>query len=195
MGVVAHNFAREFLYQPHSRRAAPLCKVFLRPCSPGNFACEQRKDPDLQRMIHFLETGGLPDDVSLSQKTAAQALQFSIVDGVLYFVSGKQASKKQAVVPHQLRHELLRETHGGILAGHFSANRLFQTLSRHWWWEGMHKDCVEYCRSCVECAIVKGTGRVHKPPLHPIPVQRPFQIIGVDVMELPVTQQIKVTVM
>ena len=53
----------------------------------------------------------------------------------------------------------------------------------------MHKDCVEYYRSCVECAIVKGTGRVHKPPLHPIPVQRPFQIIGVDVMELPVTQQ------
>ena len=56
--------------------------------SQGDFGCEQRQDPDLQRMIHFLETGSLPDDVSLSQKTAAQALQFSIVhvDGILYFV-------------------------------------------------------------------------------------------------------------
>ena len=49
----------------------------------------------------------------------------------------------------------------------------------------MYRDCVDYCKSCVECAVVKGTGKVQRPPLHPIP----FQILGVDIMELPVTQQ------
>jgi transposase InsO family protein len=53
----------------------------------------------------------------------------------------------------------------------------------------MYKDCVDYCRNCVECAVVKRTGKLQRPPLHPIPVQRPFQIVGVDIMELPITQQ------
>ena len=157
--------------------------------SHGEFGQEQCRDPDLQKMIQFLETGNLPDNVSQSQKIAAQALQFSLVDGILYFVDTKQQSKKQVVVPVQLRQKLLQEAHGGILAGHFSANRLFHTLSCHWWWDTMYRDCVDYCKNCVECAVVKGTGKAQRPPLHPIPVQRPFQIIGVDIMEFPMTQQ------
>ena len=48
--------------------------------SQGEFSQEQLKGPDLKKIIQFLETGNLPDDVSLSQKIAAQALQFSVVD-------------------------------------------------------------------------------------------------------------------
>ena len=46
---------------------------------------------------------------------------------------------------------------------------------------------LEYAESCPQCAIVKGTGHKNKPPLHPILTERPFQIVGVDIMELPVT--------
>ena len=52
----------------------------------------------------------------------------------------------------------------------------------------MYADAVQYCSSCTSCVVVSGGGRVHRPLLHPIPVQRPFQILGVDVMELPKTQ-------
>ena len=41
----------------------------------------------------------------------------------------------------------------------------------------------------AECAIAMGIGRRMKPLLHPIPVKRPFQILGVDVMELPKTSK------
>ena len=44
-------------------------------------------------------------------------------------------------------------------------------------------------RSCGECATVTGVGRCCRPPLHPIPVKKPFQIIRVDIVELPVTEQ------
>lgn len=36
---------------------------------------------------------------------------------------------------------------------------------------------------------MKGTRKLKRPLLHPIAVQRPFQILAVDIMELPVTQQ------
>ena len=47
-------------------------------------------------------------------------------------------------------------------------------------------DC--YCNSCPQCATVSGAGRQGRPPLRPIPVKRPFQIFGVDVMDLPKTE-------
>ena len=73
------------------------------------------------------------------------------------------------------------------MAGHFSGSQLYSSLARSWWWEGMFSDASEHCRSCPQCAIVTGGGRAHCPFLHPIPVQRAFQIVGLDIMELPRT--------
>ena len=53
----------------------------------------------------------------------------------------------------------------------------------------MFKDAVTYAKSCPECAIVSGTGRRLKLPLQPIPVSRPFQILGINVMDLPLTDR------
>ena len=52
---------------------------------------------------------------------------------------------------------------------------------QHWWWEGMY---VELCKMCY--SWWKQT--VPQPPLHPIPISRPFEIMGVDIMELPNTR-------
>ena len=51
----------------------------------------------------------------------------------------------------------------------------------------MYVDTIKYVDSFPECTITAGTGRHYKPPLHPIPVSRPFQIVGADLMELPRT--------
>ena len=44
-----------------------------------------------------------------------------------------------------------------------------------------------FVQNCPECTIVAGGSKVRCPPLHPILVQRPFQIFGIDIMELPKT--------
>ena len=44
---------------------------------------------------------------------------------------------------------------------------------------------LQFVKNCATCSIVSGGGKVACPPLHPIPVQRPFQIIDVDAMGLP----------
>lgn len=43
--------------------------------------------------------------------------------------------------------------------------------------------------NCPEHTITTGTGRHYKPPLHPIPVSKPFQIVSVDLMEFPRTHR------
>ena len=111
-----------------------------------------------------------------------------MVDNIFYHVDGKRGGLRRAAVPQHLQQSILKDHHSGKLAGHFSGTRLYATLSRQWWWRTMHKDVLEFCRSCGECATVTGVGRRCKPPLHPIPVQRPFQI-GVDIMELPITER------
>ena len=150
---------------------------------------EQRKDSTLSGLITYLEKGRLPLDSNLSRKIAAQATQFEILNGILYFLDPKRHFQKRTVVPTHLRDRLIAGVHGGPLAGHFSARRLFNTLTRTWWWEGMYRDIESHCKSCPQCAVVTGAGRPGRPPLQPIPVSRPFQILGVDIMDLPKTER------
>ena len=51
----------------------------------------------------------------------------------------------------------------------------------------MYKDLMEYARRCPQCTIVERKEQKKIPPLMPIPVDHPFQIMGVDIMELPLT--------
>ena len=111
------------------------------------------------------------------------------MDDILFYIDTKHQSKRRAVVPEHIRKRVMEETHGGTLGGHYPGNRLYNTLARHWWWEGMYLDAIRYSKSCPECAIVSGGGKQYRPPLHPIPVERPFQIVGVDIMDLPKTQR------
>jgi len=64
------------------------------------------------------------------------------------------------------------------MAGHFSG---VKTLVKQWYWERMYTDCVTHCKFCPQ---TQGTGRTVVPPLKPSSV---FQIVGVDIMELPKT--------
>ena len=154
-----------------------------------SFDKEQRKDPCLSEMVVFLEHGALPADEVKARKIANQAPLFAIIEGILYYVDAKQGNAKRAVVPRHLRKQILEEGHAGPFGGHFSGKRLYSALALHWWWEGMYTETVQHCKACPECATATGTGRAQKPPLCPIPVRRPFQIWGLDIMDLPKTEQ------
>ena len=46
---------------------------------------------------------------------------------------------------------------------------------------------IQFVKNCPICSIVLGGGKVARPLLHPIPIKPSFQIIGVDIMDLPTT--------
>ena len=154
-----------------------------------SFAEQQQKDSWIRDMSLYLEHGNLPEDENQGRKIAAQSVHFAILDDILYYVDSKCNNRKRVIVPQQLQQEILQEGHCGMTGGHFSGKRTFNTLAQHWWWKHMYRDTINFCKSCPDCAIVSGVGRRNKPPLCPIPVQRPFQIIGVDIMELPKTSK------
>ena len=117
-----------------------------------------------------------------------QALHFSVIENIIYFVESKQDGRKRCAVPEHLRQQIMTESHSSPMAGHFSGEKLYKSLVRHWLWPGMYKDVILFFKSCPQCVMVNSIGRVNRPPLHPIPVERPFQIFGVDIMDLPITK-------
>ena len=52
----------------------------------------------------------------------------------------------------------------------------------------MRSDVRHHCRSCLTCATRKGTGKPSRPPLKAIEVGGPFHRVGVDVLQLPLTE-------
>ena len=105
------------------------------------------------------------------------------------FLDHTREDRKRIAVPLHLREKIMRESHGGKYSGHFAGPKLYKTLSQQWWWSDMYNDVLSYCKRCPECATVTGSSHQHRPPLKPIPIQRPFQKIGVDIMDLPCTEQ------
>ena len=157
-------------------------------CPDASFVEEQAKDTALIQIRNYLDTGELPDDHEQARRLVARASSFTIINNLLHYVDLKRRKIQLIVVPDHMKDPILRQYHGGRMAGHFSGPRLYRTITQTWWWQGMYQDIVEFCNRCPQCAIVgKGT-RTNNPPLQPIPVQRPFQIWGVDIMELPRTR-------
>ena len=152
-----------------------------------DFAAEQRKDPEINEVIDFMEREVLPADDKRARRIALQRPAFAMENGMLFYIDPRQGHHKRAVVPRHLRQQLLLEHHSSLMGGHFAAKKTYSALMRHWWWDGMFTDALKFTTNCPQCVTVTGGGRHHHPPLHPIPVSRPFQIVGVDVMELPKT--------
>ena len=145
-------------------------------------------DHKAKEMIILLEQGKLPGDDKRARKLLLQQSLFALCNNVLYKVDPTKRTK-QVVVPQQMCGKLIEEYHRGRMGGHFAADRTFKAMAVRWWWEGMYQDITKFVNGYLECAIVSGGGRVKKPPLCPIPVQRLFQIVGVDIMTLPRTTQ------
>ena len=148
----------------------------------------QRNDPDLQPIITLLECGELPPDEKVAKKLAFEQDQYDIIDGILHHENPANQGYWRIVVPKTLQQEVLKEAHSGRFAGHFAERRIYNTLKKSYWWKGMRAAVRTHCRSCLTRATRKGTGRASRPPLQPIAVGGPFHRMGVDVLQLPLTE-------
>ena len=164
-----------------------LSAAELNEVSCVSFREEQLRDPQLYNLILYLEDSTLPKDDKAARKVILQSSLFTMAKTALCFIDSKKSYRVRVAVPKHLARTVLDLCHRDPSGGHFSANRTYKSLVSKWWWGGMYSDTEQFVKSCPECAIVSGTGHHQPPPLHPIPVKRPFQIIGVDIMDLPVT--------
>ena len=151
---------------------------------------EQQRDREPMEIMKYAATKELPSDPERAKMVVLQSPRYTLANDTLLLVDPRDKGRTQIrVVPKHLRRSLMEKSHRGPMGARFSGNRMFKTISQKWWWDGMHHDVLHFAKNRPECAIVSGGGGVSRPPLHQIPVQRPFQIIGVDIMDLPATQQ------
>lgn len=155
-------------------------------CESDSLSKRQREDPYLKEIITYLETGDLPTEEKRARELVLGSSQFTLNDRILYRV---EADKSLRIIPPATdRQKLFKEAHQGPFSGHLREAKIHSELSRHYWWPGMRRDIAQMCRSCLTCAT-RGVGKPVKPPLTPIPVNGPFDRVGVDVLQLPKTRQ------
>lgn len=66
-------------------------------------------DPEVLEMVMYLSEGRLPECERKAKKTVLQASQFTLVEGVLYYLDPNRGDRKRCVVPRQLRSKIMEE--------------------------------------------------------------------------------------
>ena len=146
----------------------------------------QREDSYLREIMSYLETGNLPTEEKRAHRLVLGSSQFTMRDGVLYRI---EPDKTLRIVPPTQDHQkLFAEVHEGPFSGHLREAKVHSQLTRHYWWLGMRTDIANMCRSCLVCAT-RSMGKPVNPPLTSIPVDGPFDRLGVDVVQLPRIKQ------
>lgn len=81
---------------------------------------------------------------------------------------------------------VMEHYHSGPLGGHFAGN-MYITLANCWYWEGMSGDVLKYCKNCPQCDCV-WIWLSQQTTVTSYTSACLFQIVGVDTMDLPITQ-------
>ena len=146
----------------------------------------QRADPEINQMVDYFEKGILPENSKSARKILLREDQFFLhSDGLLYHL-WKPTTKidndwrTQLVIPKSLRPSLLFQMHDEVTAGHLGLSKTYDKLRQNYFWENMYADCEHWLRSCVDCATKKMPRGNHRAPLLPIPVEGPFDRLGID---------------
>ena len=137
-----------------------------------------RKDPDLAALIQYIESGTVPDDTHCTRTRHPEL-----------HLRGRSNKTLWLAILWSLQQNILTESHSSPFSGHFALCGLYKKLVRQYWWPRMYSDVYHHCRSCLTCASYNGSGRRHHPPLKPLPVGAPFERLGINVMEMPLTPE------
>ncbi|EYC42134.1 hypothetical protein Y032_0541g3182 [Ancylostoma ceylanicum] len=99
-------------------------------------------------------------------------LKMYLPDGKLVFV-----------VPKSSRHAVFQGAHAGTFAGHFSAHKVLNQLKKEVFWSSMWQDVHRWTRECQRCYVHNPKSAI-VPPLKPIVTSKPFEAVGIDILEL-----------
>ncbi|KAJ6436324.1 mRNA 3 end-processing YTH1 [Purpureocillium lavendulum] len=106
----------------------------------------------------MLKPHGVPHskDIPLSECT--------INDGRLYF-------RERLYVPQgELRTLLIQLAHDSVESGHPGKNKLYELISRSYWWPGLNADARRFVRNCHGCLRNKTSRLRYQGTLKPLPI-------------------------
>ena len=170
----------------------------------------QRQDPAVTAIIRYLNketaTCLLPQGTKTEYTSSLIERMRLEPDGLLtirtpYYVPGQPLRKSRkkgrsftrtdipqllqthrAVVPSATQGDLLKIAHASPVAGHLGKNKVYDILTRDFFWKGMSQDVKDFIRSCAQCQRFKNAPRPWLKPLRPIGAEAPFSRVAVDLI-------------
>ena len=159
--------------------------------SPEELRERQLGDAAIGFLLHAREKGEKPlaDDIRkqgpIAQRLSQLWNKLVVKQGVLWRlyenVNGT-STQQQLVVPHCLREEILQDLHAGALGGHLGAEKTLAKAKERFYWPGMQRDVVDWCRTCSACATRKTAPQRNRAPLQTVKAGYPMQVVAVDIM-------------
>lgn len=159
--------------------------------STSNLITEQQNDPDISVLIQHArdEADAANDPICYFMKNGILMRKWR---PSTMSVNEEWLVRYQIVIPKTYQPEVLSLAHETPLSGHLGINKTYQKIITHFYWPGIRKDVVEFCKTCHTCQVVgKPNQTIPKAPLKPIPAfEEPFSRILIDcVGPLPKTKK------
>jgi hypothetical protein len=128
-----------------------------------------------------------PETKELREKVASKkARGYLMEDGVLLkWRRGRRGRFfKQIVIPRAMRQHILELCHDSFLSSHLGEKKTWEKLTSRFAWQSAYKDTIDYVRSCAVCAKIKGPPPGRAPLMSILDVEKPFDLVGMDILEL-----------
>ncbi len=114
---------------------------------------------------------------------------FTLQDDVLYCTATVGKTKvTQLVIPSSLVETTLKLLHYAPLAGHPGHDMTLSMACAKYYWPTLRLDIEKHIAQCLSCAETKGTTKTAPILEYPLPA-RPFNVIGIDLLQLPCSYQ------
>jgi len=113
-----------------------------------------------------------------------------VVDGIVYRIYTPDPTGGTVtvpVLPQPLHQQALQSSHDIPSAGHQGVDKTLHRLRREAYWVNMAGDVETYCRQCTRCQQCKAPAPI-RAPLTSVPIGKPWQMIAVDILEVPVSR-------
>ena len=163
-----------------------------------NWAAAQKEDPELNAVLHWLETKKKADLKTLlgehimskdGQMVWRNCQNFTFLQGTLYLHStpkGEDEDLLLFVVPKAHWTAVLNGCHQDT--GHQGCDHTLSLLQEHFWWPGMVNQMRQVFKTCRCCLQYEGT--TPKAPLCPIVATAPLDLLHVDFTSIETTMEL-----
>ncbi|KAI8517499.1 hypothetical protein Bbelb_035160 [Branchiostoma belcheri] len=159
--------------------------------SQADLAQQQRDDPILDRVIHFVGRGRKPDRREREgehrevNRILGQWDRLELRNGILYrrsFSRKADQAVKQAVLPVALRKDVFTQVHSR--SGHLGVPRILELLRNRVYWPNMEGDIRVWVQSCERCCLRKTSPPNNKSPLVSISTKAPLELVAMDYLKV-----------
>jgi len=148
----------------------------------------QRHDNYFQPIIDYLENEIPPSNNKEYERVMADKDNYTIINEILYRIVPTHTMIKRGTVEYRLcipRHmasDIIKRNHNDMVAGHLGLKKTYGRISAKYYWNGCYSDVRDWIGSCTDCNMRKGRPDEKIGGHFPITVNRPWQIMGTDIM-------------